>query len=1023
MLLLVSSASAQSTTEGAIGGLVSDPMQAAVPGATVVVRNVATNAQSETISDANGRFLIIRLPPGVYAVEASISGFSTFKTPNVIVEVGRSTNLDIRLSIAAAAEVVEVAATAPVINTEQHDFSTNINQTQIANLPTNTRRWSTFALSTPGAAPDGNFGLVSFRGISGLLNSNSVDGADNVQAFFSEERGRTRLAYSVSLDAIQEFQVSTSNYSAEYGRAAGGAVNAVTKSGTNAFHGSGFYFIRDNEWGATNPFQTQTQLINGVATQVQLKPEDRRQQFGFTVGGPIRRDRLFFFFSFDQQLRKFPGVAAPSNPTDFFAPFTDAELTTLAGRGITPAQGNEGLAFLQSTLGVLDRTGDQTLFLPKVDWKITNNHTLSGTYNRLRWESPGGVQTAAVVNRGLDNWGDDGVHEDWTTERLTSVFGNRMTNEVRFQWGRDYEFQTASSALPGSPTSSLASTPATQIQGTAGLTFGKPDFLDRRGYPDERRVDIGDTFTLFQSSHLLKFGGNVSRVHDILDNLFQESGAYVYSNRVNFITDYTLRDTGPARNFASYNQGIGPTAFEFTTYDLDFFVQDTWHATSQLTVNLGLRYDYQKLPDPQIPNPALPATAVFPSDKNNWGPRIGAAYDLTGRGKTVVRGGYGIFYGRIINSTISNAITNVGSTSGQIQVQYTPTTAAAPTWPNVVSGATGTITTPPDVIVFRDDTQNPMIHQYDAIFEHEIAPNTVVSASYVGSKGKYLPLFVDTNLPDPSGNISYAVSGGPYDGQSITMPYFTGPRPNTSFGRITEISNVVDSTYNALVLSVNRRLTKGLQVQANYTEARATDGGQSTQTFTSANNVVNPKDLSLEDGRSNFEVRHRFVANAIWMTEFGEEGTTWNKILSDFTVAPTFGATSGLPYTGLLNGNGPTTVSGLTGNRISTGALGAGGTNRLPGVERNTYAMPKTWNFDLRIARSFGVGNGQRIEGMVDIFNVTNRMNYTQVNNTLYNVSGQSLNYNTTFGTLTNGNSNYFVFTPRQVQLSVRYTF
>ena len=231
---------AQSTTEGAIGGLVSDPMEATVPGATVLVRNIGTNSTAEATTDENGRFLVIRLQPGVYTVEVSLSGFATFQRENVIVEVGRATNLDVRLGLAGQTETVQVTAEAPVINTEQSDFSTNINQTAINNLPTNTRRWSTFALMTPGAAPDGNFGLVSFRGISGLLNSNSVDGGDNTQAFFSEERGRTRLAYSLSIDAVREFQVSTSNYSAEYGRAAGGVVNAVTKSGTNDLHGSGF---------------------------------------------------------------------------------------------------------------------------------------------------------------------------------------------------------------------------------------------------------------------------------------------------------------------------------------------------------------------------------------------------------------------------------------------------------------------------------------------------------------------------------------------------------------------------------------------------------------------------------------------------------------------------------------------------------------------------------------------------------------------------------------------------------------
>src|SRR3954471_19315987 len=436
LALMVAAAplSAQNTTGGAISGLVSDQSNAGVPGATVTVPNVATNNSAEANSDATGRFLVINLQPGTYAVEVALSGFAPFKRDNVLVEVGRATNLDVQLGVATQIETIVVTAQAPVINTEQPDFSTNINQMAIANLPTNTRRWSTFALMTPGAAPDGNFGLVSFRGISGLLNSNTVDGGDNTQAFFAEERGRTRLAYSVSADAVREFQVTTSNYSAEYGRAAGGVVNAVTKSGTNDLHGSAFYFIRDNKWGSTNPFQTQTQLVNGVSTVVPLKPKDRRQQFGGTVGGPIEKDKLFFFFSYDQQARKFPGVAAPSNPAAFFAPFSQAELDTLASRGVSVAQANEGLAFLQGLTGVVDRTGDQTLILPKIDYRINNNHSLAVTYNRLRWDSPAGVQTAAVVNRGFESWCNDGVDDDWTTARLNSVLGSRMTNEIRFQW-------------------------------------------------------------------------------------------------------------------------------------------------------------------------------------------------------------------------------------------------------------------------------------------------------------------------------------------------------------------------------------------------------------------------------------------------------------------------------------------------------------------------------------------------------------------------------------------------------------
>jgi Carboxypeptidase regulatory-like domain/TonB dependent receptor len=1018
---------AQSTTDGAIGGLVSDQSGGSVPGATVTARNLATNSTAEAVSDGTGRFLVIRLQPGVYSVEVNLTGFTPFKRDSIVVEVGRVTNLEIPLGVAGQTETVQVTAQAPIINTEQSDFSTNINQTQIANLPTNTRRWSTFALMTPGAAPDGNFGLVSFRGISGLLNSNTVDGGDNTQAFFAEERGRTRLAYSVSADAVREFQVSTSNYSAEQGRAAGGAVNAVTKSGTNDLHGSGFYFIRDNKWASSNPFQVQTVLVNGVNTTQQIKPDDRRQQFGGTVGGPIEKDRAFFFFSYDQQKRNFPGVAVPSSPSAFFAPFTNAELTTLAGRGISVAQANDGLAFMQGLTGVVARTGDQTLFLPKVDVKFDNNHSLAVTYNRLRWDSPAGVQTAAVVNRGVESWGNDGVHDDWATARFNSVLGARMTNEVKFQWGRDFEFQSSQDPLPGEPVSSSGRTPAVDISGAAGLSFGKPNFLERRAYPDERRIEFGDTLTMSIGPHLIKVGGDVSRVYDKLDSLFQEGGVYAYASRVDFITDFETRaSANPTRAYTSFSQGIGPSAFEFHTFDYDVFIQDTWHANPRTTLNLGLRYDYEQMPKPQIPNPLLPATSQFPADKNNFGPRIGVAYDVSGKGDTVVRGGYGIFYGRIINSSISNAITNVGSTAGQLSLQLLSNQAGAPTFPNILASASATPVRP-DVVVFQDDAQNPLIHQYDAIVEQRIAENTMVSVSYVGSQGRNLPLFIDANLPNPSGTVTYQTSGGPLDGQAITLPIFTGARPNTNFGRITTIATTVDTKYNGLILQLNRRLSKGVQVQASYTEARATDNGQKSQTFTSSNNVLNPFDLGLEQGTSDFEIKHRFVANAILAPVVGAEGTMTHTLLSGFTISPTLAITSGIPYTALLTGNTPIAT------RIQTGVLGAGGTNRLPQVGRNTFALPKTANLDLRIARAFALGAGHRVEGIVDIFNLTNRMNYTSVNQTMYTVGGTAaaptLTYNAPingvggFGALTNGNNNYFVFTPRQVQLALRYSF
>ncbi|MEP7147860.1 MAG: carboxypeptidase-like regulatory domain-containing protein, partial [Acidobacteriota bacterium] len=289
---------AQSTTTGGIGGTVTDPQGSVVPSATVTVTNIATNSAVTVTSTDNGGYRVTNLQPGVYRVEVTVAGFAPAKAENIIVEVGRSTPLDIPLTLGTAVAEVNVTAEAPVVNTNDNANASNFDQTQINELPINGRRWSNFALLSPTAVPDGTFGLISFRGISGLLNNNTIDGGDNNQAFFSEERGRTRINYSISQAAIREFQVNTSNYSAEYGRSAGGVTNAVTKSGTNKFHGEAFYYNRNNRNGARNPLQFVGD-INGV--QQPVKPVDLREQFGGNIGGPIVKNRLFFFFNYDQQ--------------------------------------------------------------------------------------------------------------------------------------------------------------------------------------------------------------------------------------------------------------------------------------------------------------------------------------------------------------------------------------------------------------------------------------------------------------------------------------------------------------------------------------------------------------------------------------------------------------------------------------------------------------------------------------------------------------------------------------------------
>src|SRR5262245_11408594 len=444
---------AQSSIMGAISGQVTDPTNAVVPNATVTLLNAGTNKEEMITTEGDGRFKFNNLQPGLYTLTIKTSGFAEYKQEQIPVEVGRVSTIDATLQVGGAQAEVSIVADVPLVHAESKEFASNINQTAINELPINGRRWSNFVMLTPGVVPDGSFGLLSFRGISGLLNNNTVDGGDNNQAFFGEERGRTRISYSISQSAIQEFQVNTSNFSAEYGRAAGGVTNAVTKSGTNEVHGDAFYFQRNNDWGARNPLAFQSILNNGVVTRVGIKPEDVRHQFGGTIGGPIKKDKLFFFFSYDQQKRNFPGLGIFSDPnylntsnrgtdpsiTDTNNPQNFPRSLKNPSRNISDAQINDALSFLNSLTGTVPRRGDQLLLLPKIDWQINSKNTFTINYNRLRWESPAGIQTQPVNQRGRASFGDDFVKIDWGTARLTSTPTPRIVNEFRVQIARDFE--------------------------------------------------------------------------------------------------------------------------------------------------------------------------------------------------------------------------------------------------------------------------------------------------------------------------------------------------------------------------------------------------------------------------------------------------------------------------------------------------------------------------------------------------------------------------------------------------------
>lgn len=1075
----------QSTVTGAIGGSVVNPNKEVVPNASITIRNEGTNKEATTVSDDEGRFKVPGLDPGTYIVTINGQGFSPL-TQSVVVEIGRETTLNAALSIGpVSGGTVDVTSEPPVINTSQQDFSSNFNQTSINELPINGRRWSNFALLSPGAVPDGTFGLISFRGISGLLNNNTIDGGDNNQAFFAEERGRTRISYSVSQSAIREFQVNTSSYSAEYGRSAGGVVNAVTKSGTNEFHGDAFYYQRNNKWGARNPRSFITQNIGGVFTPVAFKPVDVRHQFGGTVGGPIKHDKAFFFFSYDEQRRNFPGVST-FTALDFLNRADVCALTAVAnsaitlaacpayagtlnptrtgslatGKGLTTNQVQGALNFLNSISGEVPRTGNQRLFLPKLDVNLNNNNSLSVTYNRLRWASPAGIQTQAINTRARDNFGDDFVNIDWITARLSSTITPNLLNELRYQWGRDNEFQLSQPPLPGEPTNSVGGrSPQTFI--TNGFSFGIPEFLERAAFPNETRNQIADTVTFTNGNHTFKFGGDVNFVQDAINNLRFSGGEFNYTGGVNaagyygglndFIIDYnnflaalpanspcysSTRTRGKCYGGA-FNQGLGVLGLTMKTTDLDYFLQDDWRVTPRFTLNLGIRYEYQRNPLPTNPNPALPQTRISVNDRNNFGPRVGFAWDINGDGKTSVRGGWGLYYGRVINSTVYNALVNtgVGIDVAQRQVALSPSNAAqlaaAPVYPQLLTA--GALVAPA-VQFFSPTFQLPQIHQFDFIFEREIARNTVVSVSYLGSFGNSLPNFVDTNLNRPTSTGTFTMVGGPYDGQKWTIPLFTGARPVAGYQQMTEIRSDVFSKYHAIVLQANRRLTDGLQFQMNYTMSRSYDNGQSSVTFTSNNLPFNAFDQAGENGLSAFDRRQKFVASAVYNTNFKGGSHASRAILNGWTIAPIFNAFSGARYTASIIGSAsPSNNFGFASNTTQAGGLnGSGGSTRFALLPRNFYKQPNIWYLDMRLSRRFNLGENLKLELLAEGFNLFNRTQVTGLSTGIYSVDTTGslaaprpfLNFSSGasgFQSVTGADST--LFRERQIQLAARFQF
>jgi hypothetical protein len=1077
---------AQSAVDGAIGGTVTDASGAVVGNARIVIHNNGNNAEVTVTADGSGFFRAMNLQPGAYNVTITGPGFETYRSINAIVQVGAFTTIDAHLQIGSSAQTVEVTGQAPLVNTISPEIAEVVPQSAIQNVPENNYRWSAFALLTPGVVNDSNgYGLLSFRGQSTLLNNITIDGTDDNQAFFSEERGRTRAGYSTIKEAVQEFQVNTSNYSVEYGRSAGGIVNSVTKSGSNAFHGSGYYYDRDSQWAAINPTVFHpVDTPTGYVAEL-FKPTDLRRQYGLTFGGPILKDRLFFFLAADRFYHYFPGAAtitSASANANFYNP-ADAALPggkTCGGTGATApsyqdanvcaivtdtglsyanafTQYTAGIAGLRSELGTVPRTGDQTIYFPKIDWQVDQKNHVAVEGNVMHWTSPGGIQTSPAVADGVATFGNDYVRDAWIVAKLDTLVTPSMSNEVRYMYGRDFEFEDNQAPTPYEQSTLLNNSagyanplglpPEVSLSGF--FVFGTPDYLERAAYPDERRWQLADTYDWQRGNHDIKIGEDYVHTDDRLSNLYAQYVQFNYTGNTalgSYIADnYLASQNQRAAHYNLFFQGTGTPGLDFTTSDYAAFIQDQWKASRRLSITAGLRWEYEQLPSPQIPNPLLPQSQHFPNDTLNIGPRVGFAYDVRGDGMTILRGGYGMFFAREINSTIYQALIATGSAGAQSDPNLYPTTTGtcAISFPQVVTpanqaaclGGTGGNA----AVDYLDPNLNvPEIHQADLTVQQQLGRNDVLSVSWLGTYGRRLPDFVDTNLPAPT-PVSFTVNGtvpnGLPSGSTFTANAFLGARPNKNFSTVTDIFSGVTSNYEAAVWQYAHRFSHYLSANANYTWSHALDYGVNDTTGASATSLLDPTNIRLDYGNSPQNVPSRMVLYAVADMPYHVRGPL-GYLLNDYEIAPDFQAQSGLPYSLGINGSSALSINGATPSTlINTGSFnGSGGANRVPGPDRNLFQQPRINVLDLRVSKRIVYRERYRLEFFGEAFNLANHQNVTSVGTSAYTPTAvkladgtyqnQLIPYTSTpFQSVTAVNNNNFAYSQRQLQLGARLQF
>ncbi len=1041
---------AQGPVDGAIHGIVQDTNLNRIPAATIIVRG-DTGLTRTALANPAGDFLLAHLAPGLYTLTVQASGFAPSTTSAITVSLGETQEVAAALRPAGAAATIAVIDQASSEQTSAVSDIVSAEQMQI--LPAAGRRWQDFALTTDGVFPDQDAdGLLSTHGLPSTQNSLLLDGADQNQSFSSVAAGtgsdpapdpaddsdsaelstgpsqglsRSRhagVAYSFSQAAVREFRVSTQNYSASTGNAAGSVVTTVSKSGTQDLHGSAFFLLRSQAFAAINPLSLATSYANGIVTTTLVKPHDLRENFGGTLGGPILPTKvssrpLFYFITYDQQRRGYPAISSPANPT--FYSLTPIQLALLATRGVRSAAIANALAYLSSLTGPTPRRADQDIVFGRGDWSVAPKQELGLQYNRVRWNSPAGLIDAPVVARGRASLGNAGGSLDSVLLRATTTINSHWINQLRLQYARDIQFEQPQPNLPQeSAIGPGGQAPEVNI-GPDGLLFGTPAGLSQQAYPDERRIEFGDTVTFEHGRQLLEIGVQFSAVHDRVATLANAAGTFRYDSTrttanagglVDFITDSTFNVnaypnggcpsiTAPIHLFCftSFSQSFGEQRVAFSTQEWAGFIEDTWRPHPGVTLHAGARYEYLHLPTPTAPNAALDQifgtqaiTSTLPEDRNNLGPRFGASWEPFGPGRGVAKLGYGAYFGRLPGATIRSALSDTALPGSTTRIRITPSVET--TCPQVpgqgfgylcsfLAQPIGVVATTASAMLFARDFRLPTVQQGSFSFERVIGRGIDLSAGYVINLDRQLANSTDINIAPSTAMGTFQIQGGTgargvTSGETFVVPIYTARR-STAFGPVTEIVSHVNASYNGLILAASLRGQQNLSARLSYTWSRAIDYGANTSATPRTDGQFDPFNNGYDKGLSslNYPQSLRFIG--VWTPHVSAESAISRHALNGWELAPIVLAHSGRPYSYEIYG-GPR----LNGGHQSIN--GSGGALYLPTVGRNTLHLPTSVNTDLRLSRRFTperklLGEPMTLRLSAEIFNLTNRRNISSV--------------------------------------------